>query len=380
MNSSASTGSLAARTVNGDEPRVVALDWMRGIAMVLMVVDHASLFFNAGRVAQDSAALYTAGTPLPLGQLLLRWVTHLCAPTFLFLAGAGLALGTAKRKRAGVAEAAIRRDLLMRGALIAGLDLIVMSAFAGHHIFQVLYAIGLSMILMAFLRLLRDRALLALALSWFALGEGITGLVWDPPTNASIAAALTVARHAEGTVWIFYPVVPWLAMMMLGWVFGRRLDARGNRAGMRSAALWGLCSLAVFAVVRGLRGYGNMWLQRQDGSLQQWLHVSKYPPSLTYSTLELGLMGLCLAGLMALQPQLQLKRNGPLLVFGQTALFFYLAHFGLLNLASAALGLAKGGAEKALAASAVVLLLLYPVCRWFRSYKRARPSGWVRFI
>jgi len=348
--------------------------------MVLMTVDHASLFYNTGRVADDSVATYTAGSALPLAQFLTRWVTHICAPTFLFLAGTALALSCARRIDAGHTQAAIRRELLIRGGLIAALDLLYMSALAQHVMLQVLYAIGLSMIAMAFLRHLSDRALLSLALGWFALGELLTDAAWDPPTNASIALAMTVARYTDDSLWIFYPVVPWLAMMMLGWVFGNYLRTRGEAAASRVLVLSGLAALGVFGAVRGWASYGNMWLQRDGDSLQQWLHVSKYPPSLSYAALELGLMALGIAALMGVARRVTVRASGPILLFGQTALFFYIAHFTLLGISKPLLGLERGGLERVYVAAAVVLLVLYPCCLWFRSFKRARPDGWVRFI
>src|SRR5262245_35997834 len=107
--------------------RLAALDQLRGLVMVLMTLDHASGEFNAGRLMPDGVALYTPGTPLPAAQFLTRWVTHLCAPTFVFLAGTALALSVARRRAAGDAEGAIDRFLVTRGAFIAALDPLWMS-------------------------------------------------------------------------------------------------------------------------------------------------------------------------------------------------------------------------------------------------------------
>jgi len=101
--------------------RVFGFDWMRGLVMVLMTVDHASEMFNAGRFVSDAYFLYKPGTPLPVVQFLVRWVTHLCAPTFVFLAGASLALSTMKRLKAGESEASIDRSIVIRGLLIVAL-------------------------------------------------------------------------------------------------------------------------------------------------------------------------------------------------------------------------------------------------------------------
>lgn len=362
--------------------RLAAVDWMRGFVMVLMTVDHSSVFYNKGRVAEDSAGMWHAGSALPLDQFLTRWITHLCAPTFLFLAGVSIALSTARRRARGEPESVSDRDLLIRGALIAGLDLTYLSLLAGVHLMQVLYAIGTSMIAMIGVRRLPDRAILALALGWFAFGELLTGLVWKPPAPSSLPAALTVAQSLGKETVIIYPFVPWLCMMALGFVFGRQVllvpERSANAA--RILVLLGSVSLALFLLKRGANGYGNMFLLREDGSLAQWLHASKYPPSIAYASLELGLFALCLAGFFALGTRLQGRPRNPLLVFGQTALFYYLMHFTLLGAGSKALHIPAGGLARTYLLALLVSVVLYPACLAFRSYKQAHPRSWVRFI
>lgn len=356
----------------------MALDWLRGLVMVLMTLDHASSFFNAGRVTQDSAGSYVAGTVLPTDQFLFRWVTHLCAPSFLFLAGAGLAMSTARR-RSNSNTGGLDRDLLIRGALLIALDLLYISVIFQHPVLQVLYAIGLSLVLMVPLRRLPDRALLALAGLWFVAGEWFTGLVWSPTEPVSLPWALSVAPSVGEPLMIIYPVVPWLSIMLLGWVFGRHLQRHPSASLAGRLAALGVLGLGTFAALRGVASYGNMWLQRENHSLAQWLHVSKYPPSLTYLALELGLMALILAALLQLSKHVTPSSRGPLLVFGQTALFFYLAHFALLALGRLC-GVEPAGLPRALLASALVLLALYPCCVWYRGLKRAHPDSWLRFI
>jgi len=140
----------------------------------------------------------------------------------------------------------------------------------------------------------------------------------------------------------------------------------------------GLISLVVFAAVRGFDGYGNMFLHRDDGSLIQWLHVSKYPPSLAFASLELGLMALCLAGLMRLEPKVKVRDLSPILVFGQTALFFYLLHFIILG--GSAGFFEKAGLGLTYLAAAAVLIVLYPVCIGYRALKRKYPKSLLRFV
>jgi len=363
--------------------RLVALDWMRGLVMVLMALDHASVMLNAGRVAEDSAATYIAGAPLPLDQFLTRWVTHLCAPTFVFLAGTALALSAGRRAARGE-SASTDRDLLVRGTLLILFDAVYMTRISGQTLLlQVLYAIGLSMILMIALRRLDPRVLAGLGAAWFVLGEWVTGQFWTPPAPPpAIATRLLLAPyHGEG-VTILYPVIPWLALMAIGYAFGTWLDRRREHPPpIRALSTASLICVLVFVCVRGLDGYGNMFLPRADASLAQWLHVSKYPPSLSFAALELGVLFIGVAGLMWLEPRVTVRDNGPLLVFGQTALFFYLVHFLVLGAIAVGTGsFGKAGLPESYLATLVALAAMYPVCRWFRGYKRRHPRSLARYV
>ncbi len=115
--------SLAPSPTRPPRGRLVALDWMRGLVMMLMALDHSSGEFNAGRLFTDGVFVYQAGTALPTAQFLTRWVTHLCAPTFVFLAGASLALQVGRRTASGESAWAIDRHLLIRGLVIAGFEI-----------------------------------------------------------------------------------------------------------------------------------------------------------------------------------------------------------------------------------------------------------------
>jgi uncharacterized membrane protein len=359
---------------------------MRGLVMVLMVIDHASMAFDGHHVAHDSALYEDAATmPLPAAEFFTRWITHLCAPTFVFLAGTALALSIERRVLKGMDAWAIDKNILIRGAIIALMDPTLISLGSGWWTFSVLTAIGVSMMCMAPLRRLPTWGLLAVGLGWIALGEVPTGWLWHPPGNPSVLAAFAVAPYGTDSLSIKYPLFPWLAVMVLGWVFGRHLVRVGAGATRVSGKtiLWisGAASLVVFAVVRGISGYGNMFLPRSDSSWQQWLHVSKYPPSLTYCALELGILLLCLALLRTIEPRIGVRQNGVFLVFGQTAMFFYLAHRLAFEIPATRFGLrGVGNLTTTYAVAAVMLVLLYPVCRWYRSFKAAHPDSFLRYI
>ncbi len=382
--------------------RLVAIDWLRGFVMMVMAVDHASVMFNTGRAAIDSPypieaffePAWVPGSPLGAAQFYTRWITHLCAPTFLFLSGTSLALSTAGRVARGIAPLAIDRHLIARGLVLIALEVVWLSlgpsAQIGHYflVFQVLYAIGFSLCAMALLRRLPASVLVGIALVWLAGSELVTLAIAPAGVSAHGVAALLFAPGRAGLAAIAYPSLSWLAMMMLGWAFGIHLTALrasgvpASSAAPRCAAA-GVAALALFVAVRAVNGYGNMAVLRDDGSLIQWLHVSKYPPSLAFSALELGSMALVLAGLLVLQARIAgpPRARNPFLVLGKTALFFYLLHFLLLAVAAVATGLAaRGGLVHTWVAAAGVVVALYPACLWYGRYKAAHPGGITQYI
>ncbi|HTL57713.1 MAG TPA: heparan-alpha-glucosaminide N-acetyltransferase domain-containing protein [Candidatus Limnocylindrales bacterium] len=386
-----STGTVLAGTgpstsVERPAHRIAAIDWMRGLVMILMVLDHASMAYDGHHVAEDSALTAKASTmALPGGEFFTRWITHLCAPTFVFLAGTALALSVERRVAKGTDGWQIDKGILIRGAIIALLDPTIISLGSGRWTFQVLFAIGLAMMCMAPLRHLPSWLLVGLAVGWLVLGELPTQLAWHPPGSASPLAAFTIATYGSDTMIVKYPLLPWLAMMMLGWVFGRHLRqfTAGKITVSPITVLWcaGIISLVVFAWVRANRGYGDMFLSRADNSWQQWLHVSKYPPSLSYSAMELGLLWLALALLMIIEPLIGVRPNGVFLVFGQTAMFFYLVHRLMLEVPATYFGLrGVGNLATTYWLSAALLVLLYPACRWFREFKAAHANSFLRYF
>jgi uncharacterized membrane protein len=366
--------------------RYASIDWMRGIVMLLMVVDHASLAFNGNRFALDSAGSWTPGTALPPLEFSVRWLTHLCAPTFVFLAGTALAIMVERRLAKGMDPGQVDRDIVIRGVIILLVDPILISFGVRQLTFQVMYAIGAAMILMAVLRKLPSSALVALSLAWIAFGEIPTGMMWDPGQgSSSIPAAFVTAWYLTPDLKVLYPLFPWLAMMMLGWVFGRHLlDAREGKARVSPAVtmlLWGGIALTVFHVVRYANEYGNMFLYREGGSILQWLHVSKYPPSMSFMGLELGVLFVTLGVLMLIEPLVTVRHNGVLLVFGQTAFFFYVVHRFVFDVSAHWFGLQGfGDLTTTMIVSLAMLMALYPCCRWYRSYKRAHPDSVLRFF
>jgi uncharacterized membrane protein len=372
-----------AAVASSKAARIQAIDWVRGLVMVLMTVDHSGASLDAAHMHGDTAARWVTGSPLPAGEFLTRWVTHLCAPTFVMLAGASLALSAEKRK----GQPGQTRFIVTRGLFIAALDPLWMSLTFAHYervVLQVLYAIGLSMVCMAWLRRLSTRALFSAAVAVQLLGE--LSSRWHP--TAEPIRGLWSLLFAAGPVWgrivCGYPLVPWLSIMMFGWVLGRwLLVPRPQAERARTMGLVGVALLAVFLVLRGVDGYGNWNLHRDSLDALQWLHVSKYPPSLTFTSLELGI-AFCLLALFTTvddgsPPGRVLAALG---LLGSTAFFYYLFHAHLLEASRYVFDVDRqhDGLAKTWGAAGVVLLLLLWPCARYRRYKAAHPDGWTRYV
>ena len=369
----------AIRAVPIERSRLLPVDWLRGWVMVLMTLDHASSSFNAGRLFGDSAQSWVPGAALPAAQFFTRWVTHLCAPTFLFLAGYSLFISVQRRKRDGASEAEITRFIAGRGLLIAVLDpLWMVFVHKGEMVLQVLYAIGVSMMAMSLLRRLPARVCGALGLLLIVLHEAVATLFSHADGVGRALLVLTLVPGRVGPFPVWYPVIPWLAVMLLGWA-AADIARRDPAAFQVRLVVAGLVALGVFVVVRGLNGYGNAGLFRDDGSLIQWLHTAKYPASLAYLACELGIAWLLLAGLWT--ADLPAWVRSPLTVLGQSALFFYVLHAHLLRFGAWSLGLLRSsGLVASYLAATLVILLLLPLCMRFRQYKVAHPESVAKYL
>jgi uncharacterized membrane protein len=362
--------------------RQLALDWLRGLVMVLMTVDHASGEFNAGRLFTDATFFYKPGMPLPLDQFLVRWVTHLCAPTFVFLAGFVLLGSVERRRHDGESEWSITRFIVTRGLFIAAMDpiwmRIVFPTPGNTWILQVLYAIGMGLVAVAFLRWIAPRWLGLLGLAIVIGIEPLAGVAVHATGVAGVLAKLLVVPGPVGHFFVGYPLLPWLGIMLMGWGaadLARRAPELFRGRLLVAAAI----GLVVFVVVRGLNGWGNLGLLREDGSLVQWLHTSKYPPAVSYVSLEMALSWLLLAAFMTWKPPRAV--DAVLRPLGQSALFFYLIHAHLLFLLGHALGMhGKAGLGMTFLSAALVVAVMVPACNAYRKYKLAHPTSLAQYV
>ncbi len=390
----------AARTAVADQParqiarstpgeRHLPLDALRGLIMIAMALDHASYFV---------ARVHTRGEfwDLPLPHytdalaFLTRFVTHFAAPGFFFLLGAGMALFTVARRRLGWTDGAITRHLLGRGVLLIALQLLVENRawplglpsgvpdiFVRY--FGVLYGLGAAMLVIALLARLGGRIVAALSLLAILATQA---LLPGPAQDLAVPPLLRLLLVAgeDSTVRVYYPLIPWVGVTGLGLLFGHWL-ARDAVQAYRGALVAGTGALLLFVPLRAAGGYGNLH-PAQGPSWIDFLNVTKYPPSLVFLLLTLGVDLLVLALLAGLS-----RRNRiacwlwPLRVFGRVPLFFYLAHlflFGALGLVLAGDGTSLLGMYPFWIAGLVGLL---PLCWAYHRFKQRQPpdSLW-RFL
>ena len=389
--------------------RLTSLDTWRGLVIFLMVLDHVRDFFNRG--ALTSTPTEAGHTTLLL--YLTRWVTHLCAPTFLFLAGVGIRLQYEKHGPTWN----LSRFLAMRGLWLVFLDLVVISTLLsfGRVFFfvQVLYATGMSMLVLSALVWLRPRFVLVLGGAIVLLAP----LAIRPLLHATGAPLLfrtfTVLPGPlpAGSGIVLYPFVPWLGVMCLGFGYGHifRLPPpiRDRILAWTAASL-----LALFALLRGINGYGDLspWKAGHTPLLnsESFMDVTKYPASPDYVLATLGISLLLFLGLERLRGPF----IGILTTFGRTPLFTYITHFFVMHCLQIAVGLALGyplrifqsyiaNASAAMFSGTVpeverlgwgfplwgtyivwllVVALVYPLSRWFEGVKQNRQDWWLRYL
>lgn len=372
--------------------RYESVDALRGFIMILMAIDHAS-----ATIARQHASEFWAGAMSAYDSafpFLTRWVTHLCAPGFFFLMGAGIYWFAASRRAAGWTESQIVRRTAMRGLAVflvaqvfeaplmyvqnlmkpAAVSLNRITApppIDGSALYWgliTLSGLGMVMLVCALLLRLPRWAWLAVA----AASVFITNTLL--PSSGKVGPLWMTILYAPGLsshLFVVYPVIPWLAAsaagMYFAWWWRANPDTAPKRTWMVGAALV-VCGV----LLRAAGGWGNIRPPRDAGWIE-FLNNVKYPPSLVFLTMFIGIDLLVLALLQRLPAGWKAERS-PLLVFGQTPLFFYIAHFYLLGIAGLLFFHEAGSLEMAYAGWGVVLVLLYPVCVWYRRFKMSKPA------
>ncbi|HZB46918.1 MAG TPA: heparan-alpha-glucosaminide N-acetyltransferase domain-containing protein [Pyrinomonadaceae bacterium] len=413
-------GALALAAAPASPPketrtRLDSIDLLRGLVMVVMLLDHTRDFFHHGALNFDPTDLAKTNAPL----FLTRWVTHFCAPVFVFLAGTSAYLQLAR----GKSKRELSRFLLTRGLWLVVLEFTVVRAavlfnfdYRELGVAQVIWAIGVSMIVLAALVHLPLRVVGALGVLMIVLHNLLDRFkvpFWQGPgtPEPSFWQAVWLVLHQQGplplpggtSTFIIYPLIPWVGVMAAGYAFGALYRLTPERRRRILLAL-GASMIAAFVVLRAVSLYGDPkpWAAQSRGALftvLSFLNVEKYPPSLLFLLMTLG------PAIMALAWFERAGRRGPLarvlITFGRVPLFFYVLQWVTAHALAILVGYLAGQSVAWQFANfadkpypnpngfdlwvvyvfwAVGLVLLYPLCRWFAGVKQRRRDRWLSYL
>ena len=328
--------------------RIDSIDLLRGIVMVIMMLDHTRDFVHSGSFLFDPTDL----TKTTAAVFLTRWITHYCAPVFVFLAGTGAYLQYAR----GKSKRELSRFLITRGLWLIVLEFTVVRFGFYFHldyrflgVLQVIWVLGVSMIVLAVLIHLPLRVIAGFGIVMIALHNLLDRLKvqgWDGPGNPvpGIGAKLWMIAHEpfhgfpvagfpSPIVFVIYPLIPWIGVMAAGYAFGAiyQKDSVWRR---RFLLLNGSAMIALFIVLRAFDVYGDpaKWSQQKNVlfTVLSFVNTTKYPPSLLFLLMTLGPAIITLAWFESARMRttgsqsIFNKLRQALVTFGRVPLFFYI--------------------------------------------------------
>jgi uncharacterized membrane protein len=389
------------------KPRIRSIDLLRGIVMVIMALDHVRDYFHETAMVDDPLNLETTTPAL----YFTRWITHFCAPVFVFLAGTSAYMISQKKSKADLSNFLIKRGfwLVLIEVTVVTLGWTFNPLF-NLIILQVIWAIGISMVLLGLLIHLPYRFLLMLGLIIVfghnlidyaeAAREGNTGLLWDLFHSANFSLHSLNATHF---VMVVYAFLPWLGVMILGYCLGR-LYVPAFDPNKRKKILFylGAGMLLLFIIVRTLNEYGDPspWSYQRNFfyTFLSFIKVTKYPPSMLFVCITIGIALIALAFL----ENVQNKFTKWMTVYGRVPFFYYVLHLYLMHaFCVIAFFLSGYGADNIVSPQTpflfrpprfgyslpivyviwfIVVLLLYPICRWYNRYKSTHHNWWLSYL
>ena len=378
--------------------RIQSIDLVRGVVMIIMALDHVRDYFHYDAFMYSPTDLSRTN----VGLFFTRFITHYCAPVFVFLAGTSSSLYGLKRSKSELSF-----FLLTRGVWLVLIEIFAVGLFRTFNLaytfssLQVIWAIGLSMMALSAI-IYMNRALILLTGLLLVVGHNLLDTIHVQ--GNSLPAFLWSILHDEKhftfgrfLVFVHYPVLPWLGVMILGYYLGSLYapdyDPRQRKRILR---LLGVGALGLFVILRLDNWYGDAahWSVQTNAvfSLLSFLNVTKYPPSLLYLLITLGPALILLATME--KPLNSLSRK--IVTFGRVPMFYYLAHILLIHILAVVAALITGHSGMGILNNAVnsipelkgygfglaivytvwiaIVLLLYPLCKWFERYKRNHQS------
>lgn len=368
--------------------RIDSIDVLRGIVMVIMALDHTRDFLT--NIDYDPTDLTKASTAL----FLTRFITHFCAATFVFLAGTGAFLYLSRGKTKNQAA----RFLLTRGLWLIILEVTVirvgwdMALNFNFITLQVIWAIGISMIVLSALIYLPVRVIGAIGLL-LIFGHDLFDKI-SPAYFNHTGAIVWEFLHVQSTLnygshyhlLIYYPLIPWVGVMAAGYSFGTifKLEAAKRQILLR---IIGFSAIALFVIIRAFNIYGDPGSWSTQGAwyrtVLSFIDIHKYPPSLDYLLITLGPAIL----LLSVLEKVQNKITGIFVVYGRVPLFYYILHIYLLHfMAMLVFAITQNSSTYSFPLPVVYavwisgVFILYFPCRWYMNYKRTHKYWWLGYI
>lgn len=381
-------------------PRIDAVDFTRGLIMIIMALDHTRDFF--GIPGQNPTAMDTTTPAL----FFTRWITHFCAPVFFLLTGTGAFLSLGRKS-----PAQLSRFLVTRGLWLIFLECVVIRCLAYQFNFDfrvtmllVLWALGWSMIVLGLLVRLPVAVATVFGIALIALHNLLDTVQSANPLWAILHAPGFVLNAPGPVVFAAYPLIPWIGVTAAGYALGQiySWDATRRRGFLLR---FGMTLIIAFVVLRSVNVYGDpaRWSVQRDLviTVLSFLNTTKYPPSLLFLLMTLGPAMLLLRAFENRTPQWL----NPVLVFGRVPMFYYVLHFFLIHALAVVFCLVRYGSAHWMfespdlgnypftpppgwgyALPVVYLVWLsvvaasYPLCRRFAALKHRRKDAWLSYF
>ncbi len=387
--------------------RILSIDILRGLVMLIMALDHVRDFFHATAMTDNPLNLQTTTPAL----FFTRWITHFCAPIFVFLSGTSAYLSGQRKSKKELSIFLIKRGLwlVLAEMLIVTLGL-SFNPFYNAFFLQVIWAIGWSMVILGLLVRLPIALIIAIGFI-LVLGHNITDYIPQPETGA--ASILTkVLITAKGYfiplgpthgILVLYAILPWTGIILLGYGLGTVFQSQISRDRRHKILVGlGLAAILLFAILRYANLYGdpNLWTKQRSGlyTFLSFIDVTKYPPSLLYTCMTIGSALL----LLVILERVSNRFTFIISVYGRVPFFYYILHFYLIHTLVVILFFASGYHSSQIKDSQTPFLfrpanfgyqliivyaiwlslvtLLYFPCRWYDKYKQAHRQWWLSYV
>jgi uncharacterized membrane protein len=381
-------------------PRIESVDVVRGVIMIIMALDHTRDFF--GMPGQNPTDLTSTSATL----FFTRWITHFCAPVFFLLTGTGAFLSLRRKS-----PAELSRFLFTRGLWLIFLELVVVRCFAYQFnvdyrvtMLLVLWALGWAMITLSALVRLPASVVTAIGIVMIAGHNLLDSVKWANPLWSILHSPGFVLNIPSHVVFAGYPLIPWIGVTAVGYGLGQVYSWETAR---RRAFLLrlGLALTLAFLVIRAINVYGDpsRWIGQKTAVLTalSFLNTTKYPPSLLFLLMTLGPAMVFLWAVDRGTPRIL----RPALVIGKVPLFYFMLHFFVIHLLAVIICYLRYGSAHWMFESPdlghypfsappgwgyslpgvylvwiLVVVIMYPLCRWYAALKERRHDAWLSYV